>query len=84
MCKHINSHMPNVTLSIPIELHKKMKKHSDVRWSEIVRRSIAERVETLELMDKIASKSKLTMEDIEEINEKVKLGVYKRLHENSH
>lgn len=73
------SHMPNITLSIPKEIHEVMKKHREIRWSEIARRSVIEEVEKLKVMDKIASKSKLTMKDIEEINEKVKKGLYTRL-----
>ena len=57
--------MPNITLSIPEELHKKMKQMSDVRWSEIARRAIEQRMNDLEEMNKIAAKSKLTKEDVE-------------------
>lgn len=73
--------MPNITLSIPEELHKIMKKHRQMRWSEIARQAIAEEVKKLSLMEKIASKSKLTLKDIEEINEKVKRGIHSKLKE---
>jgi len=36
--------MANMTLSIPDELHRKMKKMSDIRWSEVARRAIEKRV----------------------------------------
>ncbi len=64
--------MPNITLSIPEELHKKMKQMSDVRWSEIARRAIEQRMNDLEEMNKIAAKSKLTKEDVEELSKKIK------------
>lgn len=32
--------MPHVTLSIPDETYKQMKRYPEVRWSEIIRRSI--------------------------------------------
>jgi hypothetical protein len=67
--------MPNITLSIPEEIHIIMKKHREMRWSEVARKAIVEEVKKIELMEKIASKSKLTMKDIEEINEKVKKGI---------
>ncbi len=70
--------MPNITLSIPEDLHKKMKKHAEIRWSELVRRTISDKVETLEVMDKILSKSKLTKEDAEEIGHKIKGEILKR------
>lgn len=61
-----------MTLSIPEELMKKMKKMSDIRWSEIARRAIEQRINDLEVMNKIASKSKLTKKDVEEISKKIK------------
>ncbi len=64
--------MTNITLAIPNELHERMKKHSEIRWSEVVRKSISQRVEMLDVMDKIARKSKLTKEDVEELSHKIK------------
>ena len=64
--------MPNMTLSIPEELMKKMKMFREIKWSEVARRSIEERINDLEVMDKIASKSKLTKEDVEDIGKKIK------------
>jgi len=64
--------MVNMTLSIPEELHKKMKQMSDIRWSEIARRAIEQRVNDLETLNKLASKSKITDKDIEEISKKIK------------
>ena len=71
--------MPNVTLAIPEELHTKMKKHSDIRWSEVVRKSIAAKVEILDVMDKIAKKSKLTKKDVDEISHTIKREVFEDL-----
>ena len=71
--------MPNLTLAIPEALHNKMKQHSEIRWSEVVRKSIAEKVEDLELMEKIARKSKLTKKDAEEISRRIDSEVAKKL-----
>lgn len=68
-----------MTLSLPEDLHEIMMKHREIRWSEIARIAITEQVEKLKLMDKIASKSKLTFKDVEEINEKVKKGLYTKI-----
>ncbi|MFA5246279.1 MAG: hypothetical protein WC408_00125 [Candidatus Micrarchaeia archaeon] len=73
--------MPNVTLSVSDELFKAMSRHKEIRWSEVARVAIAGKVEKLEMMDKIASKSKLTMKDVEEINEKIKAGMRRALDE---
>jgi len=34
--------MPNLTISLPNELHRFVKDHREIKWSEIVRRSIEE------------------------------------------
>ena len=71
-----------MTFAIPKDLHSKMKLRSDVRWSEVARRAIVERIEDLEVMDKICSKSKLTKKDVNEISEKINRSVAKRFNEN--
>lgn len=71
--------MPNLTLAISEELHNKMKQHSDVRWSEVVRKSISERVEILDVVDKLAKKSKLTKKDVDEIAHKINRKVFDEL-----
>ncbi len=73
--------MANITLSISDEIHKIMKKHSELRWSEVARRAIIEQVHKLEFMDKIASKSKLTASDIKEVNKKIKKGIHTHINE---
>ena len=71
--------MPNVTLAIPEELHEKMKKHSEIRWSEVVRKTITEKIEDMEMMEKLISKSKLTKNDVKEIAHKINGEVFKEL-----
>jgi predicted CopG family antitoxin len=75
--------MPNITLSIPDETHRKMKQMSDVRWSEVARRAIEERISDFEALDKLASKSKITDKDIEEISKKIKRAAGIRFNESS-
>ncbi len=73
--------MPNITLAISEELHKKMKMLNEVRWSEIARRAIEQRINDLEVMNKIASKSKLTKKDVDEISKKIKSSMAKKFYE---
>jgi hypothetical protein len=40
--------MTNITLSIPNEVHLKMKMHKEIRWSEVVRRAIIDYIGKLE------------------------------------
>ena len=80
MCYHIYicNKMPNMTLSIPEELHKKMKNMSDIRWSEIARRAIEQRMNDLEIMNKITSKSKFTEKEIKKLSDRIKRGIAKK------
>jgi DUF438 domain-containing protein len=43
--------MVNITISIPQELHDKMKRYSEVRWSEVVRKALTEYVGRLEIVE---------------------------------
>jgi hypothetical protein len=70
--------MANITLSIPESVHRDMKNFSEVRWSEVARKAITERIETLKIADKLANKSKLTQEDVEEFSRKIKSSASKR------
>ena len=37
--------MGNITLSIPDEIHKDMRNFSEVKWSEVARKAIIEKLE---------------------------------------
>ena len=71
--------MGNITLSLPDELQNRMRRHSEIRWSEVIRRTIQKKVEDLELLDKITSKSKLSMKDIDKISHKINKEVFREL-----
>ncbi len=76
---HIGYKMVNVTLSIPEELHSRMKHYSEIRWSEVIRKTIAEKIDRLEMMDKLSGKSRLTRKDVDALSKKIDSGVAKRL-----
>jgi hypothetical protein len=71
--------MPNITLAIPEELHTRMREHSEIRWSEVVRKSISQKIEDLDVMDKLTSKSRLTERDIDAIASKIDGAVARKL-----
>jgi len=70
--------MGNITLSMPDELLRKMRIMKEIKWSEVARRAIQQRIEDFEALEKIASKSKLTEKDVREISNKIKRGISKR------
>jgi len=53
--------MVNITISVPQELYDKMKRYSEVRWSEVVRKALTEYVGRLEIVEGgIVSSEKLS------------------------
>jgi predicted CopG family antitoxin len=71
------NYMPNITLSLPDDVYEIVKKHREIRWSEIARRAIENYARKLVLLDALTSGSTLTEEDILEIDEKIKEGIYR-------
>jgi len=70
--------MPNMTLSIDEELHDSIKNHPEIKWSAIARKAMKEYAHRLNVLDKIAAKSKLTESDIDELDKALKHSVAKR------
>ncbi|HLC56368.1 MAG TPA: hypothetical protein VJJ23_03985 [Candidatus Nanoarchaeia archaeon] len=70
--------MTNMTLAVSEDLHKIMRKHKEIRWSEIARQALFEHAKKLELMDKILRNSKLTEKDALEIGRRVNKEIAKK------
>lgn len=51
--------MPHITLSIPEDLYEEMKKHPEVRWSEVARRAIVKYL--LQLKSRSSSEEVLSL-----------------------
>jgi len=71
--------MVNLTLSISDDLQSRMREYSEIRWSEVVRKSILEKVNTLDMMNKLTSKSKFTQRDVDEMSNIIDSNVAKKL-----
>ncbi len=80
MCEHIqySDNMPNMTLSVDQELYDTMKSYPEIKWSAIARKAMKEYAHRLKILDRTASKSKLTEEDVEEIDKILKRAVAER------
>ena len=70
--------MVNMTLALPEELSKVMKKHIEIKWSEIARRALWEHARKLELMETLLARSKLTDKNAFSIGENIKRGLHTR------
>ena len=40
--------MPNMTMSVPENMHERMRKHSDVKWTEVARQAFERKLSELE------------------------------------
>ena len=70
--------MTNLTLSVPDDLYEEMKKHPEIRWSEVARQALAKKLDDLRRLDALLRSSKLTDQDVEDIATSVKEGVWKK------
>ena len=70
--------MPTMTLSIPEELRDVVKKHKEINWSEIARRAMWNEAQKLEMMEKLAAKSKLTEKDVKELDHLIKRSISRK------
>lgn len=70
--------MSNMTLALPDNISKNMKNFPEVRWSQVARKAIIEKLETLKLAEEIAQKSQLTKKDLDFFNKKIKSQAAKR------
>jgi hypothetical protein len=70
--------MPNMTLSVDETLYDAIKSHPEIKWSAIARKAMKEYAHRLNVLDKIAAKSKLTESDIDELDKALKHRVAKR------
>jgi len=63
--------MPTITVNVDDDLKKRMEKHPEINWSEVTRQAIQEKIETLDVMDELTSKSDLTEGDVAEIADRI-------------
>jgi len=61
-----------MTLSLTEDLHELIKRHNEIKWSEIARRAMWEYARKLELLDRLMEKSELTEKDVMEIDKDIK------------
>ena len=70
--------MANMTLSVPEELHQRMRQHTELKWSDVARQAFERKLKEVELAEKLLSTSELTDEDAEKIGHKIKSGIRRR------
>ncbi|MBI4154992.1 hypothetical protein HY498_02825 [Candidatus Woesearchaeota archaeon] len=56
---------------MPDKLKERMVDLEEINWSAVARKAFEEKIKEIELLKKIASKSKLTEKDVREISRKI-------------
>lgn len=56
-----------MTFTVPDDVKARAQARRDVNWSAVVTKAIEEKLAALELADRLARRSKLTPDDVEEI-----------------
>ena len=70
--------MVNLTLSIPVEVKQLMDEYQEIRWSEVVRKAIVQKLAVLRKLDQLSETSKLNDKDIEKIEHEIKRSIAKK------
>lgn len=76
--------MTNITFSVNDDLHKKMKEHPEIKWTEILRQSIVNYLKKVEEIDVLSIKDfkkrlgPEVLKKIDELNEQDETMFYER------
>jgi hypothetical protein len=54
----------NMTVTVEDPLWKDMKKHSEIRWSVVMKEAVKEKIRALEVLNRLMKKSKLSEKEI--------------------
>ena len=74
--------MTNITFSVDDDLHKKMKEHPEIKWTEIFRQSIVnylKKVEEIDVLSILEFKKRIgpeILKKIDELNEQDEIMFY--------
>jgi len=64
--------MTEMTVKITEDLKEEIDKHKEIDWGSVARQSMWKFVRKLEVVEEIASKSKLTKKDVDGLSKKLK------------
>lgn len=56
----------NMTVTVEEDLWDEMKKHSEIRWSQVMKEAAREKIRALVVLNKLMNKNKLSEKDINE------------------
>ena len=82
--KYVHTHictgecMVNMTISVPDNLKAMLDRHPEMNWSEVARQAWKNKVEQLELLNRLTAGSKATDKDVVELGRLIKKGMARR------
>jgi hypothetical protein len=68
------------TMSVSVEngMKERMNQLNEINWSAVARKAFEEKLKEVEILKKIASKSKLTAKDVNEISQNINENMAKK------
>lgn len=75
---NIDLSMPNVTLSVPDELHREMRAHPEIKWAEVARSAFRSQLRRLDVYDRLLSTSRLTERDAIQLGREIRRAASRR------
>lgn len=70
--------MANLTLRVPDALYKELRRHPEIRWSEVARQALVRKLDDLRRLDELLAGSNVSRRDVEVVGGKVKKAVWRR------
>lgn len=70
--------MPTISFQIPKEIKEILSNHPEIKWDKLVIDTLCNYAKKIQLMDKITQKSKLTNQDVEELDKAVKVDLLRK------
>ncbi len=67
MWAHIFLVVPNMTLSVDDELFAEIKRHKEIKWSEVARQAFRRKLDHVHVWDRLLAESELTEADISDV-----------------
>ena len=70
--------MPNMTFSVPDELHREMRAHPEIKWAEVARSAFKIQLRRLDIYDRLLSTSRLTEKDAIQLGREIRRAASRR------
>lgn len=70
--------MPNMTFAVPDDLHREMRAHPEIKWSEVARQAIRREIERIHIYDRLLAKSTLAEDDAVRLGREIRRAMRER------